>query len=244
MDHLHQSDRDFMVDLESGEDRREEMKTANLIVGGQSPKTLFTKVCSGFVSVDGLNKDEKGWLRSDSVLTENVNQLIEKKVDEDKDVDCVESKSGKERRKTMSAKKPPRPPRPPKALSLDAADQKLIKEIAELAMMKRARVERMKALKKMKAAKASSVTGNFVAMLFTIIFCLVIIFQGMSPGKSSTVSSQFSLQSPQVAGSGFISVHYFRNASASSITSSVSPRYVNIISLSLSQAYSLVFAVA
>ncbi|GFP98497.1 hypothetical protein PHJA_001993600 [Phtheirospermum japonicum] len=81
----------------------------------------------------------------------------------------------------MAAKKPfSKPPRPPKGLSLDASDQKLIKEISELAMIKRARIERMKALKKIKAAKASSTSssGNLIAMAFTVIFCVAIIFQG------------------------------------------------------------------
>ncbi|KAL3829319.1 hypothetical protein ACJIZ3_018121 [Penstemon smallii] len=91
--------------------------------------------------------------------------------------------SKKEKRKSTSAKKPPKPPRPPRGFSLDAADQKLIKEITELAMIKRARNERMKALKKMKASKHSSVStsssGNMIAMLFTILFCIVIIFQAM-----------------------------------------------------------------
>ncbi|KAL0299851.1 UNVERIFIED_CONTAM: hypothetical protein Scaly_2569100 [Sesamum calycinum] len=91
-------------------------------------------------------------------------------------------KTKKEKRFSMSAKKPPKPPRPPRGLSLDAADQKLIKEISELARIKRARIERMKVLKRMKAAKVSSASasssGNLIAMLFTILFCIVIIFQG------------------------------------------------------------------
>jgi len=86
-------------------------------------------------------------------------------------------------KKATSAKKPPRPPRP---LSLDAADQKLIKELAELAMIKRARIERMKALKQKKNSKilssssstSSSSYGSFFAMAFTVIFLLVILFQG------------------------------------------------------------------
>ncbi|XP_010549008.1 PREDICTED: uncharacterized protein LOC104820314 [Tarenaya hassleriana] len=96
-------------------------------------------------------------------------------------------KSGRKEKRKKSASKPPRPPRGP---SLDAADQKLIKEIAELAMLKRARIERMRALKKMKAAKAassasSSSLGNAFATLLTIIFCFVIIFQGMSSNAAS-----------------------------------------------------------
>ncbi|GER43976.1 hypothetical protein STAS_20856 [Striga asiatica] len=92
----------------------------------------------------------------------------------------------KEKRFSMSAKKPPKPPRPPRGLSLDAADQKLIKEISELAMIKRARIERMRALKKMRAGAkassgASSSSGNLIAMLFTVVFCIVVIFQGCHP---------------------------------------------------------------
>jgi hypothetical protein len=78
-----------------------------------------------------------------------------------------------------NARKPPKPPRPPKgALILDAADRKLVRELAELAMRKRARVERIKALKKMKAAKALSLNSGLSAMVITLIFFLVITFQG------------------------------------------------------------------
>lgn len=110
-----------------------------------------------------------------------------------KAVDDLSSEPGKknkgENRKSTSAKKPTKPPRPPRGLSLDAADQKLIKELSELAMIKRARIERMKALKKMKEAKASSISasssGNLMAILFTLLFCVVIIFQGCHPVGSS-----------------------------------------------------------
>lgn len=78
-----------------------------------------------------------------------------------------------------NARKPPKPPRPPKGpLILDAADRKLVRELAELAMRKRARVERIKALKKMKAAKVSSLNSGLSAMVVTLIFFLVITFQG------------------------------------------------------------------
>ncbi|XP_073283440.1 uncharacterized protein [Primulina huaijiensis] len=95
----------------------------------------------------------------------------------------------KDSRKSTSVKKPPKPPRPPRS-SIDAADQKLIKEMAEFAMIKRARIERMKALKKMKSSKASSSasasasassSGNLVALLFTVLFCIAIIFKGCHP---------------------------------------------------------------
>uniref|UniRef100_A0A7N0VHX3 Uncharacterized protein n=1 Tax=Kalanchoe fedtschenkoi TaxID=63787 RepID=A0A7N0VHX3_KALFE len=56
---------------------------------------------------------------------------------------------------------------------------KFVREVSELAMMKRARIERMKILKQKKADKRSSSLGNILAMLITLIFCFVIIFQGL-----------------------------------------------------------------
>ncbi|KAL3641877.1 hypothetical protein CASFOL_012692 [Castilleja foliolosa] len=115
----------------------------------------------------------------------------------------------KEKRFSMNAKKPPKPPRPPRGLSLDAADRKLIKEISELAMLKRARIERMKALKKMKAAKkaasgSSSSSGNLIALVFTLLFCLVIIFQGCHPSQISSSNSSVSSPTPIGATEGNI----------------------------------------
>ncbi|KAJ8749393.1 hypothetical protein K2173_018884 [Erythroxylum novogranatense] len=124
-------------------------------------------------------------------------------------VDDAERKVIKEKRQKMSNKKPPRPPR---GLSLDSTDQKFIKELSELSMQKYARIERMKALKKMKATKASSSGSNLLATLFTLLFFLVIIFQGMSSrGPSISQSSAVSVGAVE---NGLISVHYL-NPSAS-----------------------------
>ncbi|TVU21264.1 hypothetical protein EJB05_30891, partial [Eragrostis curvula] len=87
----------------------------------------------------------------------------------------------KEKKKRF--KKPPRPPRPPTTSPLDPADQKLISELSELAVLKRARIERMKALKKMKNSKPASSIGNLVALIFTVIFCLFILWQGIPTGN-------------------------------------------------------------
>ncbi|KAL8481315.1 hypothetical protein ACS0TY_027725 [Phlomoides rotata] len=98
-----------------------------------------------------------------------------------KSVDEVSVKNSKREKRKSSGKKPPKPPRPSTGLWLDAADQKLIKEITELAMMKRARVERMKKMKVGKTSSSStpsSSSGSLLAMMFTIIFCIVIILQG------------------------------------------------------------------
>lgn len=219
MDHMNRGDRDFYVDLESGGASCEDVGSTYPVLGTKISNTL-TNIFGGLVSIDGSIKGKKETILSGNIsevggiALENGKFLIDKKVEGDEAVDLVEVKSGKERRKT-SGKKPPRPPRPPKALSLDAADQKLIKEISELALVKRARIKRMKALKKMKVEKASTSTGNLFAMMFTIIFCLIVIFQVMSPGRGSPVSFQGSPESTQAANSGFISVGYHQNTSAS-----------------------------
>lgn len=97
---------------------------------------------------------------------------------EEKSGDVLEKKVVKERPKAMSAKKPPKPPRPPRGLSLDSSDQKLIRELHELAKLKRARVERMKAWKKAKETKVASSKNQLFATLLTVLFCLVVLFQG------------------------------------------------------------------
>ncbi|CAI9771114.1 unnamed protein product [Fraxinus pennsylvanica] len=178
----------------------------NISRGAESPDLLdaklgkisSAKVCSAAVSLDGPVRGENGVSLSSSVNnTSDVSPVQEKNV-------------RKEKRKSNSAKKPPKPPRPPRGLSLDAADQKLIKEITELAMIKRARIERMKALKKMKAAKSSSMSsssGNLIAMLFTLLFFIVIIFQGMSPRNNSATGFHGSTETNVGPESGFVVVH-------------------------------------
>jgi len=94
-------------------------------------------------------------------------------------VKSAENSPVKEKRKKSGNKKAAKPPRAPRGPSLDAADLKLIREITQLALLKRARVERMKALKKMKAAKvSSSPSSSMFAMVCTVVFCIVILFQG------------------------------------------------------------------
>lgn len=173
MDHMPPREKDFLVDLESGGTTCAEVGSTDPGLGAKVSKT-FGKICTGFGSVvDGSFTSEKG------ISVENLKSLIDKNVEVDRAMDPVETTLEKERRKSTSGKKkPPRPPRPPKSLSLDAFDQKLIKEISEIARVKRARIERMKGLKKMKAAKESTSTGNLLAAIFAVLFCLVIIFQG------------------------------------------------------------------
>lgn len=181
MDYNHQGEVDCAFDLESGRTGGKEAGSPEPLSGAKLAKTFFGNFYRGLVSFDQRDTGENGASSSGNasncrdVSPLNVKASIDKKVEGEEGLDIVEKKTGKEKSKKTNAKKPPRPPR---GLSLDAADQKLLKEIAELAMMKRARAERMKAMKKMKAAKASSSNGNLFAMLFTILFCLAILFQG------------------------------------------------------------------
>ncbi|KAA8531193.1 hypothetical protein F0562_005893 [Nyssa sinensis] len=212
MDHITPTERDFSVDLESGR-TSDEVESTDPVLSAKLAKTFFAKVCSGLMGVDGSVKGEKGvslissMSNGSKVSQENVKLLRDKKVEREEAVDIAEKKKGNENRKTISPKKPPKPPRPPRGPSLDSADQKLIKEISELVMIKCARIERMKALKKMKAVKASSSNGNLFAMLFTILFCLVIIFQGMS-SRRSPISFQGSPDLGRGTEGGFISLRY------------------------------------
>ncbi|XP_021774267.1 uncharacterized protein LOC110738207 [Chenopodium quinoa] len=127
----------------------------------------------------------------------------------------VPEKVVKERPKAMSAKKPPKPPRPPRGLSLDSADQKLIRELHELARLKRARVERMKALKKTREARVSSPKNQLFATLLTVLFCLVVLLQGISSRTSSAASFQGSPISSGVTERSIISVQHNPISSAS-----------------------------
>ncbi|XP_021730375.1 uncharacterized protein LOC110697309 [Chenopodium quinoa] len=143
--------------------------------------------------------------------TESVKLMV---IDE-RNVELPEKKVVKERPKAMSAKKPPKPPRPPRGLSLDSADQKLIRELHELARLKRARVERMKALKKTREARVSSPKNQLFATLLTVLFCLVVLLQGISSRTSSAASFQGSPISSGVAERSIISVQHNPISSAS-----------------------------
>lgn len=183
MDHMTPRERDIETDLESGETVSEEDSSKVPLLGSiKQARTFLGKIHSGFV--DGSAKSEDGLSLCDSVPNSNgvspekVKMVNNKILEGEETLDYVEKKPLKEKRKKTTNKKPPKPPRPPRGPSLDAADHKLIKEISELAMLKRARTERMKALKKMKAAKSSPKGSSIFAMVMTILFFLVIIFQG------------------------------------------------------------------
>ncbi|XP_062174388.1 uncharacterized protein LOC133879700 [Alnus glutinosa] len=220
MDHMTPRERDIETDLESGEAVSEEDSSKLPVLSAiKQARTFLGKIHSGFV--DGSAKSEDGLSLCDNVPNSNgvspekVKMVNNKILEGEETVDYVEKTPLKEKRKKTSNKKAPKPPRPPRGPSLDAADQKLIKEISELAMLKRARVERMKALKKMKAAKSSPKGSSIFAMVMTILFFLVIIFQGMSSRRNSPVSFQGSPVSAGPTEGGLISIEYYPFPSAS-----------------------------
>lgn len=216
MDHSGSREQDVCIDLESGIGvvHSNEEGSPDPGLDEKLAKTIFLKLCDRFISVDdSLLKSGMNPLNVNEDSLENkVNMLVEGETVGN----CMGKKMEKEKRK--KAKKPPRPPRPPKGFSLDASDQKLIKELAELAMIKRARIERMKALKLKKSLKISSSSsshGSLFAMLFTIIFFLVILLQGRNSGAN--------LQgSPQTIENGSIFVQAQLNPSASESISPIS----------------------
>ncbi|XP_073260352.1 uncharacterized protein [Populus alba] len=206
--------RELEVDLESGGTTNEEDKMRDPISANGQTKTILKRACTGPVGFHGLaNSSNFSHLAADNVelLIDNNSEGEEGK----QNITFVDRKDVVEKRIKKNLKKPPKPPRPPKGLSLDAADQKLMKEITELAMRKRARIERLKALKKMRAAKTSSWSSSLSAMVITIVFCLIIIYQALLAGISSRYSGSLALKgSPEPAvgtGEALIAVQLYKN---------------------------------
>lgn len=211
MDYRVPAVRDFEVDLESGCSVSGDDYSSEETFSGfkEHAKAMVAKVCSRFI--DGSIKTEDRASLGGNVS--NSNGVSGETVIARESNDDEGKKAVKEKHKKSNNKKPPKPPKPPRGPSLDSADLKLIKEISELAMLKRARIERMKALKKTKAAKQSTSNSSLFAMVFTLLFCLV-IFQGMS-SRGTSVSFQGSPLSARLTEGGLISVQFSGNPSAS-----------------------------
>ncbi|XP_031498846.1 uncharacterized protein LOC116263299 [Nymphaea colorata] len=227
---MEQSDRkeEHILDLESGlAYSAEQNSKVTLSDNGQSNKAPV-KVWSGFVKLDGSVKGIDAVVfcnnatNAPNIQVENPELFTTKKLGEAKP-HSMEKGHGKEKSRKPSNKKPPRPPRPPKARTLDAADQKLVQQITELAMLKKARVERMKALKRMKANKGSSSNGSLLAMIITILFCLVVLLEGAFPQNSSGVKFQGSPVPAMARGPALISVQFNNNDSVGSTAFPASP---------------------
>lgn len=184
MDYRIARDQNPEVDLESGLAVDGADSKKNSPGNSKQGKSLFAKVSGMFCDyVLGDDGSSLYWNESNTRgLSDADMEKVTCKSPAGRDsVGCAMQSPAKENRKKSSNKKAPKPPRPPRAPSLDAADLKLIREISELAMLKRARIERMQALKKkMKTTKSSSLSNSGIfSMVFTIVFCVVIIFQGI-----------------------------------------------------------------
>lgn len=201
--------RELEVDLESGGTTNEEDKMSDPISANGQTKTILKRACTGPVGFHGLAYSSN----FSELAAGNVELLIDNNSEGQEgkqNITFVDRKDVVEKR-IKNLKKPPKPPRPPKGLSLDAADQKLMKEITELAMRKRARIERLKALKKMRAAKTSSWSSSLSAMVITIIFCLIIIYQGISSRYSGSLALKGSPEPAVGTGEALIAVQLYKN---------------------------------
>ncbi|CAM0958166.1 unnamed protein product [Alopecurus aequalis] len=206
------SDRDTLIDLESGNNvvisEHSYATDANFAVGlarAVSNGALNGAICTK----DDGNKHMESSQPSAEAAAKNGD---DRKSDGEEKLGLLDS-SGSEKAKKKRSKKPPRPPRPPTYLPLDASDEKLLNELNELALLKRARIERMKALKKMKNAKHSS-NSSFCPMIVTIIFCLVILWQGFFSRQGSGVSFHGSPESSVREHSSLISIRFYKNRSS------------------------------
>lgn len=130
-----------------------------------------------------LNTSEEGGRggggRSFKRSSFDVNLINDKKFPYELQEQIEEKKMSCKCPKMAESTRSSKPPRPPTGPSLDAADWMLVKEISELAILKRKRIERMKTLHKVKKEKKSSIrSSSSFAMLVTLSFFIIIIWQG------------------------------------------------------------------
>ncbi|KAE8708180.1 putative glycerol-3-phosphate acyltransferase 3-like [Hibiscus syriacus] len=220
MDPLLARERDIEVDLESGGTTSEDERTKDHGSSSLQTKRTLNGVWRDLWSFDRIVKGESGINSCSSsssfggVEGENVELLTEKNSEgeENHELVALAEKNLREAKcKKTNTRKSPKPPRPPKGPLLDAADQMLVREIAELAMRKRARMKRIKTRKRMKDSKASSSSTSLYAMVFTVLFCFVILFQGRSTRRGASVMSEGS-PAPSVGSSeGQISVQFYKS---------------------------------
>ncbi|XP_062230634.1 uncharacterized protein LOC133928355 [Phragmites australis] len=207
------SDQDALIDLESGNcvvvSDHNNGVDASFTVG--QARTVPNGAWNGCVVANVCLKDDKNQNMDCSPPTSDVvakNGDDRKSEGEDK-LGLLDN-SGGDKAKKKRSKKPPRPPRPPTLTPLDVSDQKLLNELNELAVLKRARIERMKALKKMKNGKQGSSSSNLCPLIITIIFCIVILWQGFFSRQGSAVSFHGSPESSIRAHSSLISIRFYK----------------------------------
>ncbi|XP_049403516.1 uncharacterized protein LOC125867129 [Solanum stenotomum] len=184
MDHIQSRESDFEVDLESGGTTSDEDGNYNYDLTGEISNKESYKAGSGFRGVQSCNgsvRNQDGSSTYNKILSaDELSSVRRTEIWSNKVKEEMENLGDKKMNIEKTRKpKPPKPPRPPKGPSLDASDAKFVKEISELAIWKRRRTERMKALKKIKKESGSSSRMNILATVITILFFLIIIFQGV-----------------------------------------------------------------
>lgn len=172
------------IDLESGGKTDEDVEESNPILSDISPKKYMQRSWSKLLGRD-LPDGSVRLHRSCSLS--RVSSSEETFFENDKwqstlrevNADVPERKMPNEKHKNLESTRHPKPPRPPGGPPLDDADTRFAKEVSELAILKRKRAQRMKALQKLRKEKtpSSSISSIFAAVV-TMIFFLVIIFQG------------------------------------------------------------------
>ncbi|KAJ9171701.1 hypothetical protein P3X46_015025 [Hevea brasiliensis] len=211
MDRFVSGERELEVDLESGGTTSEEDGINELVSANKQNKKLLNSVCCGPSSFDRLGNSSKFGEDAD----ESVEFLLDKNSEGEQgrqQFPFMNEKIVEGKQKKKNSRKAPKPPKPPKGPSLDAADQKLVQEITEIAMRKRARIERIRVLKKKRATKSSSWNSSLYAMAFTVLFCLILIFQGICSRNSGIMHLQGSPEPAVAASEDLISVQFYKNS--------------------------------
>ncbi|TVU18033.1 hypothetical protein EJB05_34115 [Eragrostis curvula] len=204
---------DAMVDLESGScavvsEHNNLVDTS--FTAGQA-RTVHNGAWNGCVGAnEGLKDDRNQHMDSSPPASDAATKSGDDRKSEGEEKLGLLDNSGGEKTKKKRSKKPPRPPRPPTLTPLDVSDQKLLNELNELAVLKRARIERMKALKKMKNAKQGSSSSHLCPLIITIIFCVVILWQGFCSRPGTTVSFHGSPESSIREHSSLISIRFYK----------------------------------
>ncbi|XP_057516796.1 uncharacterized protein LOC130797993 isoform X2 [Amaranthus tricolor] len=197
-----------LVDIEyGGTTSEEEGKTSIRAQGGVASYNGLTTNVTEMDLRDSL-------LKPSDIGGRGVDLPIEKRLggEEVRDLAVLlEKKNPNEHRKKVGLKNASKPPRPPNGPLLFPSDLKLVKEFSELAARKRARIERIKAFRKMKEAKRPASGSSITALVITVLFFLIIVFQGVFSGNSLARKFQGS-PAAAAANEGLISIHVFNNA--------------------------------
>lgn len=183
------SDLDFDIDLESGGTSEDD---ASKSLGLENSKNLLGRVCE-LCRSESTNGEDCSCSYDKLIVSDEISYKDKEHLGEfrQKPINFGHERIDKEKSKKQKSAKPSKPPRPPRGPSLDASDMMLLKEIAEL-NVKRRRMERSRTLNRIKKEKSSSSSTSLFACLLTLIFLLVIIFQGKIPCFLNALSSYFS----------------------------------------------------